>query len=279
VAGEPEVRYARAGDDHIAYTVSGGGDRDVVLVDNWFSHAEAMWEWPAYAAALRRLGGMGRLLTFDKRGVGLSDPVPRTSLPTLEEWMDDVTTVMAAAGSERAALVGIGAGGPLCLLVAATHPDRVSSLVLVNAYARLARAPDHPFGVPDRLRDRLLEPVYANPDLIVGPGVDARFRSWWSRYMRLSVSPGTALVMRRFMFEVDVRQVLPSIRTPTLVVHRRDDPWILVDHGRHLARCIEGARYVEQPGSEDLFFLGDADAVLDEVEEHVTGSRREGLVT
>jgi class 3 adenylate cyclase len=270
----PETRYARHGDFHIAYQVVGDGDLVVVLAADWFGNVELMWEGIAMAHALKRLASFARLVVFDKRGVGLSDPVPVSGLPTLEEWIEDVRVVMDDAAIDRAALIGVGAGGPMAMQFAATHPHRVSALSLVNTYARLARGPDYAPGIPDELRDRILEVSYTDDrtaDFLAGNS-DEAFRSWWHRYQRLSVSPGTAAVMRRMIFDIDVRSVLPSIQAPTLVLHRRDDPWIRIDHARYVAQTIPGARLVELPGNEDLYFLGDADRLLDQVEEFLTGT-------
>jgi class 3 adenylate cyclase len=271
----PDTRYAQHGDLHVAYQVVGNGDLDVVLVADWFGNVELMWEGVDMAHALNRLASFARLVIFDKRGVGLSDPVPVTGLPTLEEWIEDVRVVMDDALIKRAALIGVGAGGPMVMQFAATHPHRVSALALVNTYARLARGPGYAPGMPDAIRDRILGVSYTDDrtaDFLAGTGSDEAFRSWWRRYQRHSVSPSTAAVMRRMMFDIDVRSVLSAIQAPTLVLHRRDDPWIRIDHARYIARTIPGAHLVELPGNEDLYFLGDADNLLDEVEEFLTGT-------
>jgi class 3 adenylate cyclase len=271
----PETRYARHGDVHIAYQVVGNGDLDVVLAADWFGNVELMWEGDSMAHALRRLASFARLVVFDKRGVGLSDPIPTSGLPTLEEWIEDVRVVMDDAAIKRAALIGVGAGGPMVMQFAATHPHRVSALALVNTYARLARAPDYATGVPDAIRDRILEVSYTDDraaDFLAGSSSDEAFRSWWRRYERHSVSPATAAVMRRMIFDIDVRSVLPAVQAPTLVLHRRDDPWIRVGHARYIAQTIPRAVLVEVPGNEDLYFLGDANRLLDEVEEFLTGT-------
>src|SRR6266540_5661795 len=278
MADVSETRYARSGDTHVAYRIVGGGPLDLVLVGDWFGHVEAAFDEPSLAGSLDRLGSFSRLLIFDKRGVGLSDPVPLDTLPALDDWMDDIRAVMDDAGSDRAALLGVGAGGAMAMTFAASHPERVSALVLVNTYARLLRDDDYPWGYTPAVRDRILEQSYADftqfTDALSGtePG-DPRFSERWARYLRLSASPKTADVMRRMMFEVDVRSVLAVIQAPTLVLQRREDPWILSEHGRYLAERIASARYVELEGAEDLFFRGDADALLDEVQEFLTGVR------
>ena len=270
-----ETRYGSTGEASVAYQQFGDGDVDLVLVADWFSNVEQVWEGPAYARALLRLGSFARVLIFDKRGIGLSDPLPHgtAELPTIEEWIGDVQAVMDDAEVKSAVLVGVGAGGPMVLQFAATHPHRADALVLVNSYARLARADDYPAGVPDHVRQIVLERSYtddATADPLLGSNADAATRRWWARYQRQSVSPGVATAMRSMMFDVDVRSVLASVQVPTLVLHRADDRWIRPAHGRHLADHIPGARLVVLPGDEDLFFLGDVDALLDEIEAFVT---------
>jgi|EndMetStandDraft_7_1072992.scaffolds.fasta_scaffold26696_3 pimeloyl-ACP methyl ester carboxylesterase len=273
-----ETRYAKNGDAHIAYRVAGDGPIDLVLIADWFGHVEAAWEEPSLVRCFECLGSFARLLIFDKRGVGMSDPVPLAPPPPLDDWMDDVRVVMDAAGSRQAAVVGVGAGGPMAMLYAAAHPERVSALVLVNTYARLARADDYRFGFPEEARRRILEESYTDfnqfTDILSTPDpADPGFAERWARYLRQAASPGSAHAMREMMFEVDVRAVLPTIQAPTLVLHRRDDPWIRNLHGRHLADHIPEARYVELEGSEDLFFRGDTDALLGEIQEFLTGFR------
>lgn len=271
----PETRYARQAGFHIAYQVVGTGDLDLVLAADWFGNVELMWDGISMAHALSRLASFARLVIFDKRGVGLSDPVSVSGLPTLEEWIEDVRAVMDDAGIKRAALVGVGAGGPMAMQFAATHPHRVSALALINTYARLSRGPDYAPGIPDAVRDRILDVSYTDDraaDFLAGSSSDEAFRAWWRRYQRHSVSPATAEVMRRMIFDIDVLSVLAAIQAPTLVLHRRDDPWIRIGHARRIAETIPGARLVELPGDEDLFFLGDCDSLLDQVEEFLTGT-------
>jgi class 3 adenylate cyclase/pimeloyl-ACP methyl ester carboxylesterase len=271
--GRVETNYARAGDSYVAYQVLGSG-RPLVLVADWFGNLDAVWEWPPYAHALRRLAAFSQLILFDKRGVGLSDPMPTLAVPGLDEWMEDVNCVMDAVGVSSAALMGVGAGGPLCLSVAAAHPGRVDRLVLVNSYARLLRADDYAPGYPEHLRDRILAMAYTEetPARILRGADDDDFVRWWKRYQRQSVSPGTAAAMRSMMFDVDVRSVLASVRAPTLILHRADDQWIRIDHGRYLAEHIDDSNFLELDGGEDLFFQGNVEQVLDTVGAFVTGS-------
>jgi pimeloyl-ACP methyl ester carboxylesterase len=272
--------YARSGGVHIAYRVAGEGPLDVVVVPGWISHIDLWWEEPVFARFLQRLASFSRVILFDKRGTGLSDPVPLTHLPSLEERADDTRAVMDAAGSERAALVTISEGGALGLLFAASHPGRTTALVLYGGCARLARAEDYPQGFAAADLERFLQRVEAG----WGTGMtlrywapshaeDADLQQTWARFERLAASPGASLALLRMNYEIDVRRVLPTVRIPTLVLHRRDDRLVPVDHGRYLGRHIRGAKYVELPGSDHLFCVGDTNALLGEIQEFLTGIR------
>jgi pimeloyl-ACP methyl ester carboxylesterase len=282
----PETRYAWDGTAHVAFQRFGSGDADLLLVHEWLSHQEVRWEHPELARFLRGLGRFARLLTFDKRGCGLSDPVTLGALPTLEEWADDVITVMDAAGVERATLMGIGAGGPMTMLAAASHPDRVDGLVLVNTTPRHLQAPGYPHGLPAAAAEAILADVQAAARTGAGysrsgdaallgrrRADDEDLREWLARYRRLSVSPATWVATDRLIVETDVRRALPAIRVPTLVLHRRANAWTRIEHGRYLAEHIPGARLVELAGDEHVPFVGDVDALIGEVEEFVTGTR------
>ena len=280
VSTEPVTRYATRGDAHIAYQVVGTAPRDLVLVSTWFSHLEAQWEFPTFAHYLRRLASFSRLIAFDKYGIGLSDPIPSRSLPPLEDWMDDVRTVMDAVDSEAAIIMGANEGSMMAALFAATYPERTSALVLVNATARMARAPDYPIGVAPEVQERLANLVEGawgrgdmmaavNPSLAADPvGAEA-----WGRFLRLSASPATAAAVIRMLFELDVRDVLPTIRVPTLVVQRKDNPIITVEQGRYVADRIPGATFVAVPGADYALAVGDTDVIVDEVEEFLTGTK------
>jgi class 3 adenylate cyclase/pimeloyl-ACP methyl ester carboxylesterase len=280
VFAEPETRYATRGDAHIAYQVVGEGPLDVVLVSTWFSHLEAQWEFPAFAHYLHRLSSFSRLILFDKYGIGLSDPIPSRTLPPLEEWMDDVRTVMDTVECDRAVIMGANEGSMMAALFAATYPERTAALVLVNATARMAWAPGYPIGVaPDdqaRLAGLIQEKwghgemmAAVNPSLAGDPvAADA-----WGRFLRLSASPATAAAVTRMLFELDIRDVLSAIRVPTLVVHRKDNPIITLDQGRYVAERIAGAKFVVVPGADYGLAIGDLDVVLDEVEEFLTGAK------
>ena len=277
----PEVHYARSGDASIAYQVIGDGPLDLVFVSGWVSHLDAFWGEPSCARFLHRLASFSRLILFDKRGTGLSDRVPIAELPTLEERMDDVRAVLDAVGVERAALLGHSEGGPMCLLFAATFPERTVALVLVGTYARRLFADDYPFGATPEQYKAFLDEIESGWGGPVGlaaraPSLehDDRFRAWWSEYLRSSASPSAALALTRMNGEIDVRPVLGTIGVPALVVHRSGDRSLPVEGARYLAERIRGARLVELPGADHLLFVGDQDAILDEVEEFLTGVRR-----
>jgi pimeloyl-ACP methyl ester carboxylesterase len=272
----PDTHYARSGDVNIAYQVVGDGPLDLVFVMGWVSHLDYFWAEPAFAAFLSRLASFSRLIVFDKRGTGLSDPV--TSLPTLEQRIDDVRAVLEAVGSREAALFGVSEGGPLCALFAATYPERTRALVTFGTYARRLRAHDYPWGPTPEEHDRFCEQIRDHWGEPVGlderapsRAQDPEFRKWWATYLRMGASPGTAIALTRMNAAVDVRHVLPAVRVPTLVLHRRGDRCLRVEEGRYVAAQIPGARFVELDGDDHLPFVGDQAAVLDEIEAFLTG--------
>jgi pimeloyl-ACP methyl ester carboxylesterase/DNA-binding winged helix-turn-helix (wHTH) protein/class 3 adenylate cyclase len=276
----PETRYARSGDVNIAYQVVGDAPLDLVFVMGWVSHLEYFWEEPSFARFLTRLTSFSRLILFDKRGTGLSDRVPNNELPTLEQRMDDVRAVLEAVGSERAALIGVSEGGPMCSLFAATYPEKTIALVMIGTYAKRIRDDDYPWAPTAEERQKFYELMQREWGGPVGideraPSVadDPHFREWWATYLRMGASPGAALALTKMNAEIDVRHVLPSIRVPTLVIHREGDLCLKVDEGRFVASNIPGSKYVELPGVDHLPFVGDQDAILDEVEEFLTGVR------
>jgi DNA-binding SARP family transcriptional activator/pimeloyl-ACP methyl ester carboxylesterase len=272
----PTTRYVRSGDVNLAYQVIGDGPPDLVLVPGWVSNMECFWEEPRVSRFLRRLASIGRLILFDKRGTGLSDRVPPNSLPTLEQRMSDVGAIMDAVGSKRATLVGYSEGGSMCALFAATYPDRAAGLVMIGSYARLIRAPDHPWGpsVDDYTRyiDRV-ERDWGGPIGIArrAPSAmnDEAFSRWWARFLRMSASPAAAAALLDINRDLDVRHVLPAIRVPTLVFHAVGDRTIDVRYGRYMAARIARARYVELPSDDHLPWLADADAIGAEIERFV----------
>jgi pimeloyl-ACP methyl ester carboxylesterase len=277
VAHPSPIEYARCGQAYVAYRTCGDHAMGLVLITDWFGHVDEMWS-PAspLRPVLEQFASFSRLVTFDQRGVGLSDPVPLESLPTLEQWMDDVGAVMDACGMPQAAVVAKGSGGAVGLLFAASHPERVSALTLVNAFARLSRADNYPIGIPLERGENLLRDIYppaGSARVLAGGAIDDATAAWWDRYLRLSASPGTTLAMRRMLLDVDVRGILPAIQVPTLVVHRAQDAWIRIAHGRYLAEHIPGARLVELPGASDLLFAGDQSDLVAETQEFLTGTR------
>jgi pimeloyl-ACP methyl ester carboxylesterase len=276
----PQTRYARSKEGNVAYQIVGDGPRDLVFIPWWATNVEIMWEEPTIARFLNRLGSFSRLLCFDKRGAGVSDPVPLAALPTLEQWSDDVRTVMEAAGSERAALLGYAHGGQMAMLFAATYPAQTSGLVLLDAFACQFGDDDRPWGfsfgsVPLSM-DEIEESWGTGARLdVFAPraALDERFRRWYGRYERLSLSPRMLRAVIASDFEKDLRGILPSIRVPTLVLHRAGNRFIDVRKGRYLAEHITGARFVEVPGDDHLFHLGETEIILDEIEEFLTGER------
>jgi pimeloyl-ACP methyl ester carboxylesterase len=273
------TRYAKSADVSIAYQVVGDGPFDLVYVPGWISNVELMWEEPAHAHVLGRLASFSRLILFDKRGTGLSDPVPLDRLPTLEERMDDVRAVMDAAGSQRAAVFGFSEGGVMSALFAATYPERTAALALYGTFAKRIWSPDYPWAPTPEARQRELEELERawaeRMDLDqLAPSESEAFKSRLASYFRRSASPGTAVALLRMNTQHDIRHILPSIQVPTLVVHRRDDRDVKVEEGRWIASQIPGAEYVELPGDCHTLWGGDTDAVVDELEEFLTGVRR-----
>ena len=249
----PATRYAKSGDVHIAYQVTGSGPIDLVYVAGFVSHLELMWDYPGWPHIYERLGSFARLLLFDKRGSGMSDRVP---IANFEERMDDVRAVMDAAGSERAAIFGISEGGPMSLLFAATYPERCTALVLYGAFAKRLWSPDYPIGVPELDRDAYLQLIErqwsGEADLsVVAPSLanDPAARERFAMARRMSASPGAALALARMTTDVDVRRILPAIHVPTLVLHRATDRDVTVQNGRYLAEHIPGSKYVEFPAA------------------------------
>ena len=279
----PETRYARSGDLNIAYQVAGEGPTDLVYVPGWVSNVELMWEEPAMARFLDRLASFSRLILFDKRGTGLSDRVSNDKLPTLEERMDDVRAVLESVGSQRAALFGHSEGGNMCLLYAATHPERTAALITLGCFAK-RRNPDDDYPWAPDADDREeavlevernwghLRPedvAYYSPSRVG----DERFVRHLEQYFRRSASPGAAAALLRMNSYIDVREVLSTIRVPTLVLHRSGDRDVKIAEGRYLAAKIPGAKFVELPGDDHWISAGDPDAIADEIEEFLTGTR------
>ena len=271
------IRYAKSGDLNIAFSVIGEGP-DLVVAPGFISHLDIMWEEPSVVHFYSRLASFRRVVTFDKRGTGLSDPAMHA--PTLEESVDDLRAVMDAAGCERADIVGISEGGTMAMLMTASHPDRVEALVLYGTFTRLLRARDYPLGVTEEQLSALVELSAKGWGEGVGLGGwapsrrgDADLRRWWARLQRMAASPGMVRNIFALYPQLDIREVLPAIHVPTLVLHRRDDRMVSIEMGRYLADRIPGAKFVELEGADHLFFTGDADTLLDEIEEFLTGVR------
>jgi pimeloyl-ACP methyl ester carboxylesterase/DNA-binding winged helix-turn-helix (wHTH) protein len=280
-AAQIETRYVQNGDVNIAYQVIGEGDLDIVFVMGWVSHLEYFWKEPHFAAFLSRLASFSRLILFDKRGTGLSDRVPLSELPTLEQRMEDVRAVMDVVGSERAVLIGVSEGGPMCSLFAATYPEKTTALVMIGTYAKRIRDDDYPWAPTMEQRDAFFELMQRDWGGPVGieeraPSMakDEDFRTWWAAYLRMGASPGAAVALTKMNAEIDVRNVLPSIRVPSLVIHRSGDTCLKVEEGRFVASQIPGCKYVELGGIDHLPFVGDQAEVLDEIEDFLTGMRR-----
>lgn len=256
----------------------GEGDLDLLWIPGFVSNVELAWEEPMLARYLNRLARFSRLIIFDKRGTGLSDRVPRSELPTLEERMDDVLAVLEAAGSERAAVLGHSEGGSLAVLYAASYPERVVALATTGIFAKRRWSPDYPWAETDEERDRYIEGLESNwgadGDIRrIAPSAagDPAFTRRLATYFRQSASPGDAAALLRMNSEIDVRAVLPAITVPTLIVHRTGDLDSRIEEGRWIASQIPGAKLLELPGDDHLPWVGDQDSVLDEVERFLTG--------
>ena len=276
----PATRYAKSGDVHIAYQVLGSGPLDLVFVPGFVSNIEALWSAPMRAAFFRRLASFARLILFDKRGTGMSD---RTSqLFSLEQRMEDVHAVMDAAGSERAVLFGLSEGGPMSLVFGASYPQRTSALILYGSYAKRSWAPDYPHGWKDEKWESVLANVERNWGTPQGidlsmwaPSIanDEKLASAAAAYFRAGASPGAVLAVWKMNREIDVRDILPSVRVPTLVLHRVGDRVIDIENARYMAGRIPGAKLVELPGIDHMPWVGDIEPLVQEVEEFITGER------
>ncbi|MFN2579307.1 MAG: alpha/beta fold hydrolase [Pyrinomonadaceae bacterium] len=285
VRPRPETRYAKSGDVNIAYQVVGNGPVDLVYVMGWVTNLDYFWEEPSYARFLNRLASFSRLILFDKRGTGLSDRVHESALPTLEQRMDDVRAVMDAVGSERAALFGVSEGGPMAALFAATYPERTSALVMYGSYAKRIWDPAYPWAPTPDERQKFFDLIQQGWGGVVDATImaptraaDERFKDWWATFLRRSASPGAALAFAKMNTQIDITKILPTISVPTLIVHRAGDLDANVGGARYMARQIPGAKYVELPGEDHLPFIGNQEAVLDEIERFLDGIRHVPVV-
>ena len=277
----PETRYSRSADGvHIAYQVLGDADLDLVVSPGYVSHLEHSWEDPQMARFLRRLASFSRLIVFDKRGTGMSDRSADEDAPLLEDRVNDIATLMDTVGSERAAMMGLSETGAVALLFAATYPERTSAVVAYGTFAgRGATGPTYPWA-PDPEQAEWLEDIERH----WGRGVlfldefagslqdDTHYREWFAKLERLSASPGAAVAIARMVMQMDVRDVLPTIRVPTLVLHKRDDQAVPFEEGKYIADHIPGAKFVELPGSDHWPWIGHEEAV-EEIQEFLTGMR------
>ncbi|MDX6398477.1 MAG: hypothetical protein QOJ43_1885 [Gaiellaceae bacterium] len=274
---KPATQYTKSGDVNIAYQVAGDGPLDLVFVPGFVSHLDLDWEEPRSAHLLDRLASFSRLIRFDKRGTGLSDRPG--GLPHLETRMDDVRAVMDAVGSERAALFGYSEGGPMCILFAATFPERTSALVLYGSFAKRSH-PDEDYPWAPTWAERLeyaaeTERTWGEEADVqrIAPSADAAMVTWLATRAHASASPGAARDLILMNSQVDVREVLPTIRVPTLVLHRTGDLDSSLDEGRYIAERVPGAQFLELAGVDHVPFI-DPDPIIDEVEEFLTGVRR-----
>lgn len=263
----PETRYASSGDLRIAYQTMGDGPADLVYVSGWVSHLEYGWEGPSLAHFYRGLAAFSRLLLFDKRGTGLSDRA--AGLPNVEQRMDDVRAVMDAAGSERAVIFGASEGVGMAVTFATTYPERCIALVLFGAFARRVWAPDYPWAPTPEERQNFYDEIardWGGPvgieQIAPSRANDCAFREWWATYQRRGASPAAALALARMNTAVDVREALPKVRVPTLVMHCRADRDAKLEEGRYIANCIPGAQFIEFEGEDHLIFAGDIDRIL-----------------
>jgi pimeloyl-ACP methyl ester carboxylesterase/class 3 adenylate cyclase len=274
----PETRFAKIGEDRIAYQVVGEGPPDLLWLSGLGEPIDARWEYPPCASFVRRLASFSRLIMFDRLGVGASDPVSLESLPNWEGWADDALAVLDAVGSTRAVILGVSQGGPAAIMVAATRPERAQALILVNTAARVLQADDYPWGQTPEEADAIVDFIaerWGTEDAasIGAPSLadDPVFCRWIAKSCRMSCSAREIATYIRQDNLTDVRQVLPSIQVPTLVLHRSDAPFLTLDQGRYLGQQIPGARFVSVPGDNLFIFTKPNAQILSHIEDFVTG--------
>jgi class 3 adenylate cyclase len=277
----PETRYARLQGDRIAYQVLGDGPPDLVMAPGSFGHLDIGWEDPGISLFCRTLASFCRLILFDRRGTGLSDPLPPDPLPPWESYAEDLAAVLDEVGAERAALLAEIDAGPTAIFFAATQPERTSALILSHTTAKFTAANDYPIGIPAEVAEALLvqmDQLWGSEAMaaMVAPSRagDPRFRRWLGKLVRAGASPRAGQRFLQAMVEVDVRPALPLIQAPTLVLHRRDTQTIPVEHGRYLAEHIPRARLVELPGADPTLVWETPELALDHIEAFLTGVRR-----
>jgi class 3 adenylate cyclase len=281
MTGHPETRYARLGEDRIAYQVLGAGPPNLVLARRSYGHIDIAWEDPGITLFLRTLASFCRLILFDRRGTGPSDPLPPDSLPPWESYAEELAAVLDEVGCDQAAIMAELDAGPTALLFAGTRPERTSALVLVHTSAKFVAGSDYPIGVPPEGLEAVVsqfDQLWGSEDmaalLVPSRANDPRFRRWFAKWQRASTSPRGAQAFLRAMAEVDVRPILPLVQAPTLILHRRNFGLVLIEHGRYLAEHIAGARLVELPGSDVDLSWETPELALDGIQELLTGLRR-----
>ena len=281
MAAPPETRYALSGGNHVAYQVANGSDRDILYAPRTTSPIDLLWDDPIVARGLRRLTTCGRLITCDLRGWGASDSIDTGQLPAMQAWMDDIGAVLDAAGADQVTLIGCSEAALPLMLFAATNPDRTTGLILFNAFARFLRDAETPFGIPPESAAHYVD-LYRS---IAGSGAlvdylaptragEPAFRRWAARSQRLGAGPSTTAAIYDVFMRTDLTRVLPSIRVPTLVIHREGDRHVRNGHSQFLASRIPGAQLVTLPGDDNEWFSGEIEPLFDEIEQFVTGIRR-----
>jgi pimeloyl-ACP methyl ester carboxylesterase len=280
-AVQPETKYARLGRDRIAYQVLGKGPPDLVMSSGSFGHVDMVWEDPGIALFLGTLASFSRLIFFDRRGAGASDPLALDSLPPWESYTQDLEAVLDEVGSQQTALLTQVDAGPMAMFFAGTKPERTGALILANATARYLADDDYPIGVPVEVAETILAQIdqlwgteAMAAMMVPSRAGDERFRRWFSKLQRASASPRAAQPLMHAAFEVDVRPLLPLVQAPTLVLHRQSDQILPVEHGRYLAEHIPGAKLVELPGTDASLMWETPELALDLIEEFLTGVRR-----
>jgi class 3 adenylate cyclase len=275
----PETRYVAVGDADVAYQIVGDGPLDLLYFGGLGTHIDLLWDYPPSAAFFTRLASFGRLILFDRQGTGASDAVPHSAIPTWEAWTDDIRAVLDAAGSERAVIFAELDAGPIAILFAATQPERVKALILANTSSRYLMADDYPIGVSPQFVDGMVEVIrktWGTPAAVRAfrPDASAELVRWNTRLLRAAATPRSAAAQYRYILTtLDVRDVLPLMQTPTLVLHTQNQPLFSIEHARYLASHIAGAQLVELPAAETYFSPGGYARVIDEIAEFLTGER------
>lgn len=279
----PETKYTKIGNISIAYQVIGSGPKDLVLVPGWISNIDVFWEDPSMVRFLNKLASFSRLILFDKRGTGLSDRV--TDTPMLEERMEDVRAVLDAVGSERATLLGYSEAGTMVALFAATYPERTSAIIMISSFARRIKTHDYPWGATEEEYQSFIDDIQQNWGGPVGMEIrvpsraqDVPFKRWWAKLLRMGASPSTAVAITRMNIEIDVRDILPSIKVPALIIHAKGDKAIELGHGRYLAENIPNSTFLVVNTEDHVPWVGAATEILESVEEFVTGIKTQSIV-